>query len=156
MKILVLLSQCPSWVSQVPLAAGLGGSVLLYLASFLLFPYVFTLLDGIRYSSSMVLLGTLLLAVSVMWEVLRSWFCCQTTLKRLLVQIIELLGWIAFLVGAVLGSPHFDLRFHRDLVYSGALSSLLVVQIIKISTLIFGSSLPPKKAISKHELTFYS
>ena len=45
---------------------------------------------------------------------------------------ISCLGWLAFLVGSVLGSPIFDIRDDRDSVYQGASITIMIAQLIRL------------------------
>lgn len=138
------LARYPYLMGLCCVGGGLLASVLLYFGSVMLFPYVFSIADGIRYSSSTFLAGSIVLFLIFASETLYSWCSCRTTWKGALIQILSLGGWLAFLVGSVLGSAKYDLRSHRDLVYMGAISTLLVSQLLKLIILVYGSSLPFK------------
>lgn len=130
------------WISRIYLGGSLFASALFYLGSLMLFPFVFSITDGIWYSSSMFLLGSAIMFVSYVLEALHSWIRCRTTWKGVLIQVLSLIGWLGMLAGSILGSPNYDLRFHRDMVYLGAISVILLPQVIKMVLLVTGSSLP--------------
>lgn len=91
------LASYPYWMSLCYVGGGLLASALFYVGSLMLFPFVFSVTDGIWYSSSLFLAGSIIVFLSSTSQAVYSWFRCRTTCKGVLIQVLSLGGWFAFL-----------------------------------------------------------
>lgn len=60
------INKSPRWLTKTNWGLNISSFLLLYVGSFLLYPYVFTLTDGIWYSSSMFLIASSLLFLNAL------------------------------------------------------------------------------------------
>jgi hypothetical protein len=121
----------------------------------LLFPIFLSLLDGIYYSTSMFLIAFTLMLFEKIGEMLR--ICCSSPVKTTvkLNNAIGLLGWFTIFVGSVLGSPLFDFRNQKDLLYLIGFTILFFSNILKIIWTIINNPLPFVNIINKKFNSFF-
>jgi predicted MFS family arabinose efflux permease len=94
--------------------AGFLASLLFFVGSFMLFPYVESLLNGVWYFSVMFLAASILMAVRSGMELFSFLSKCHCKSLNCLTVSLTFFGWFLFLIGSILGCPQFDFRNKRD------------------------------------------
>jgi len=121
--------KCYKWCQW---GAGFLAALLFFVGSFMLFPYVESVIEGVWYFSVMFLTASILMVIRTAME-LSSFSCgCHCKSVNCLAVAITFLAWFTFTVGSVLGSPPFDLRNDRDSIYKYTTLAIMLVRLFKL------------------------